>query len=232
MQIDGIIIFDSNSGVPLFSKLDESIKGALFSAFITAVRKFFSLLSLGGLSSFTTEEKFIFLAATNKIVTAVITPLKQDSKEIYSLAYEICEKFEKKFMTTDSQRLQDYSSFSDILDQLLQKNRSILPRLQDKAVFLYTVNQDGELITLNFDNLTNLSSYPVLIIVNTLIKQIFILENQEDVPNRLLFLANRNISGLNRELWKSEFQIRGISDTIDCERLIEQATNLIREIEY
>lgn len=232
MQIDGIIIFDSMTGAPLFSKVDESVDTQHFSGFVTAAKTFFSTLSLGGLLSFTTEEKFIFLAARTRVVTAVITSSKLDPKKIYSLAYKITEQFDNKFQISSTGHVlpvKDYSSFYKILTEIIEKEKATSFKVEEKVIFFYTVNPEGELTSLTYENQTALSSYPVLVIVNTLIKQIFVLQNHENVSNRMLFLAGRAVSNLNRQHWKSEYRIRNISDTLECKLLLDQSSNLIKE---
>ncbi len=232
VQIDGVIIFDSITGVPLFSKVDESIDTEHFSGFVTAAKTFFSTLSLGGLLSFTTEEKFIFLAARTRVVTAIITSTVLDPKKIYSLAYEITEAFDNKFRISESERIlniRDFNSFSNVLTQLIERKRSTPFKVDDKVIFFYTVDQEGELTSLPYNDQTDLSSYPVLIVVNSLIKQIYVLQNDENISNRILFLAGRAVSNLNRQHWKSEYRIRNISDTLECRFLLDQASNLIIE---
>ncbi|MFW9996761.1 MAG: hypothetical protein ACFFD4_32265 [Candidatus Odinarchaeota archaeon] len=248
MGIEGVIIFNSTSGVPLFSKVDKSINSTLFSAFMSAVRKFSSHLSLGGLSSFTTEEKTVFLAASSRVVTALITSGDLTHKNMYSIAYEICEEFEASYSVKIGKiaKLSEYSGFIDKLDKILNNNSfsvqdsglsgevykpdvPVLPKPEIKVIYLYTVNKDGDLVTLDSDNKVDLSSYPLLVIVNTIIKQIYVLENSEDISSRLMFFAGRAATKLNNDKWKSEFQIRDISDHYDCTRLIEQVSSLIKE---
>lgn len=120
MQIDGIVIIDAVSGVPLFSKL-TSIDSTLFSGFVTAIRSFSSELSLGGLSSFTTEEKNIFLAARKRVVTAIIAPASSESKKIYSLAYKIGEAFEEMYEITETPDLEKFKDFSEKLEEILKE---------------------------------------------------------------------------------------------------------------
>ena len=93
--IDGIIILDKKSGIPMFSSLDdESIDSSLFSAFVAAVGHFASELSIGGLTSFTTNDKTVFVASREKTFTALVIPRSIEFQEKYSLAHEIGETFE------------------------------------------------------------------------------------------------------------------------------------------
>ncbi|MFX0094038.1 MAG: hypothetical protein ACFFBD_20030 [Candidatus Hodarchaeota archaeon] len=133
MQIDGIIIFDSISGLPLFAHLDESIDSTLFSGFLTAIRQFSSELSLGGLSSFTTEEKTIFLAARSRVVTAIIAPADLEFQKVYSLAYQIGEKFEDTYEIPESPDEEKFKGFSEKLNEIIKKEE--VPFLLQAAEF-------------------------------------------------------------------------------------------------
>jgi hypothetical protein len=135
MNVEGVVIFDSKSGVPLFSKLEKGIDPSLFSSFITAARHFSSELSLGGLSSFTTEEKVIFLAARGKTITALITPKSQEFQETYELACELGDQFENRFEVNDKPSSKEYMSFSPIVNEVLKKVEN--PFLRRVADFVY-----------------------------------------------------------------------------------------------
>ncbi|MHA2333519.1 MAG: hypothetical protein ACXAEU_15960 [Candidatus Hodarchaeales archaeon] len=245
MSIDGIVIFDSVSGLPLFSKVDK-VDSTLFSGFLAAARKFFSQLSLGGLSSFSTEEKVVFLAVKTRVITAIITSGNLDNVKGYKIAYEISEKFENDYdlpkfsLTPDTD---NFIGFTSNLDKILSKEDqfaepagkehesevSLESRLLVKTIYLYTVNKQGDVISIDSDVTPFLSSYPVLIIVNSIIKRIYILENDEDISNRLLFFASKAATKINNKQWKSEFQVRNVSDPLDCQRLIDQVKTLINE---
>jgi len=245
MQIEGVIIFDSNSGLLLFSKIDESVDSAMFSSFVWSIKEFFSELSLGGLSSFTTEDKTIFLASKSKIITAMITSGLPDYKKGYFTAFNICHDFASSYDISDSgvSDLSKYHGFSSHLEELLLIHTStdeqrtptksledpISSELHGKTVHIYTVDLQGDPIAINLTSKTDLSSYSILIIANTIIKRISVLENKEGVSSQLLFYANRTADRLNNQLWKSEFQTQHISDPYDCENLIDQAKSLTRE---
>ncbi|MFW9910167.1 MAG: hypothetical protein ACFFEF_16545, partial [Candidatus Thorarchaeota archaeon] len=94
MDIEGVIIFDSKSGIPLFSRLRKGLDPSLFSSFVTAITHFSRELKLGGLSSFTTEEKRIILADRENTITALITPTQKEFQEAHSLALELGRQFE------------------------------------------------------------------------------------------------------------------------------------------
>ncbi|MFW9963870.1 MAG: hypothetical protein ACFFCX_09925 [Candidatus Sifarchaeia archaeon] len=120
MDIEGIIIFDAVAGVPLFSRVKTKTDPSLFSSFITAIGHFARELKFGGLSSFTTEEKVIYLAPRDKIITALIAPKKKEYQEAYSLANELGRQFEESGLTSEISTTL-YNEFSEIADQYLKK---------------------------------------------------------------------------------------------------------------
>jgi hypothetical protein len=121
MDIEGIVIFDATAGVPLFSRMKTKIDPSLFSSFIAAIGLFSKELKFGGLSSFTTEEKVIYLAPRDKIITALIAPKKKEYDMAYSLANELGRQFEESGIGTSSDQRQVYEEFSEIADQYLRK---------------------------------------------------------------------------------------------------------------
>ncbi len=123
MEIEGIVIFDAAAGVPLFSRMKTKTDPSLFSSFITAIGHFSKELKFGGLSSFTTEEKVIYLAPRDKIITALIAPKKKEYQVAYSLANELGRQFEESgISSTPAQTRSDaYDEFVDVADQFLRK---------------------------------------------------------------------------------------------------------------
>ncbi len=124
VDYDGIIIIDAYSGIPLFSKI-KNIDDTLFSGFITAIRKFSEELSLGSLSSFSTDEKHIFLVAREKIVVAIITDIKIEFQKIYSFASKLAYKFEDKY---DLENVSEVSIFDEFISDLNEiENEKTIP---------------------------------------------------------------------------------------------------------
>ncbi|MFW9919593.1 MAG: hypothetical protein ACFFED_08340 [Candidatus Thorarchaeota archaeon] len=121
MDLEGVVIFGAESGIPLFSKMNESIEPSLFSGFVSAIQNFSKEMALGGLSSFVTDEKTVFLAAREKTVTAIIAPLDSDFDEVYSLAYTLGEKFEEKYEVVEGGEVGIYRSFDTVMTELLQR---------------------------------------------------------------------------------------------------------------
>ena len=124
VDIDGIMIFDAVTGIPLFSRLKEKIDPSLFSSFISAIGHFSKQLKFGGLSSFSTEEKVIYLAPRENIITALIAPKKKEYQEAYSLASELGRQFEEDQLAKERQEDRDDIAFAEIADQYLRRIRN------------------------------------------------------------------------------------------------------------
>ncbi len=135
LDIEGIVIFEANSGIPLYNKLKDNIDPSLFSSFVAAVGHFSKELQLGGLSSFTTEEKVIFLAATEKTITALITPKRAEYQVAYQLAANLGNQFEDRFDINDSPEPKDYSKFTRVADDFMRKMKH--PFLNRVAIFVH-----------------------------------------------------------------------------------------------
>ncbi len=125
LDIEGVIIFDSESGIPLFSRLKDKIDPSLFSSFIAAVGHFSKEMEMGGLSSFTTEEKVIYLAAHEQIITALVAPKKPEYQQAYSLARELGRRFEDQIRGEIPRTPQpaDYAEFQLVVDDYIRKIR-------------------------------------------------------------------------------------------------------------
>lgn len=121
MDIEGIVIFDAAAGVPLFSRMKTKTDPSLFSSFIAAIGHFSKELKFGGLSSFTTEEKVIYLAPRDKIITALISPKKKEYDQAYSLANELGRQFEESTLGSSIASSSAYSEFAEVADQYLRK---------------------------------------------------------------------------------------------------------------
>ena len=94
---------------------------SLFSSFIAAIGHFSKQLKFGGLSSFTTEEKVIYLAPRERIITALIAPKKKEYQMAYSLANELGRQFEESGVKSFNIKDESYHEFSEIADQYLRK---------------------------------------------------------------------------------------------------------------
>jgi len=121
-NIEGIVIIDGESSIPLFSKLDSSIDDALFSAFLSAIKTFSSELNLGGLSSFSTDEKSVFLLGRTKIIIAIISPMDTNTEQLLSLGLKIGSAFEDRFeslFSEENYEITNFEEFSPILEHLI-----------------------------------------------------------------------------------------------------------------
>jgi len=115
MDIEGVVIFEAESGIPLYSKMKGKTDPSLFSSFVSAIGHFSKQLKFGGLSSFTTEEKVIYLAPRDKTITALISPKKKEYQEAYSLANELGRRFE------EGRQSDDLTEFEEIADEFLKR---------------------------------------------------------------------------------------------------------------
>ncbi|MFW9903880.1 MAG: hypothetical protein ACFFFH_06070 [Candidatus Thorarchaeota archaeon] len=84
----------------------------------------------------------------------------------------------------------------------------------------FTVNTDGELITLKPSD--DFTTHPVIILINGVIKRILLIKLDDNVPQRLMFLAGRTASNLNSNRFKNEFTIRDVTDPIEREMILEK----------
>lgn len=121
-----VIILHADSGLALFSYLqgsevDENLLGGL----ITAIKEFTKELSLGGLSSFSTDERSIYLIAHKYCTVAIITT-EQNFQDIYSLAYAIGEKFEERFDLSNIKFVDAglYETFNDDFQKILSDKQT------------------------------------------------------------------------------------------------------------
>lgn len=121
MDIEGVVIFEAASGVPLYSKMKGKTDPSLFSSFISAIGHFSKEMRFGGLSSFTTDEKVIYLASRDKTITALISPKQKEYQEAYSLASELGRKFEDSHSITPMPSTDAYDDFEEIADEFLKR---------------------------------------------------------------------------------------------------------------
>lgn len=83
----------------------------------------------------------------------------------------------------------------------------------------FTVNSEGELITVNPQD--DMGALQVIILVNTILKRIFLIKIKNDMPQRLLFLAGTSASNINTNRFKNTFTIRDVSDPMEREMILE-----------
>lgn len=124
MDIEGVVIFEANSGIPLYSRMKGKTDPSLFSGFVSAIGHFSKELRFGGLSSFTTEEKVIYLAPREKTITALIAPKKKEYQVAYSLANELGRRFEENLEIPRVPQPMEYDSFASVADEFLTRMRN------------------------------------------------------------------------------------------------------------
>ncbi|MHA2332666.1 MAG: hypothetical protein ACXAEU_11650 [Candidatus Hodarchaeales archaeon] len=98
-----------------------------------------------------------------------------------------------------------------------------------EPVHFYTVNRQGDLIPIIRDSKKDLTDYPVLLIINTVIEIIFVLINKRDIPNRLVFLANSAARYINSQRWRGKYQICDITEPFESKILIDKATIIFNQ---
>ena len=84
----------------------------------------------------------------------------------------------------------------------------------------YTIDMGGKLISLEPN--ADPTAHSALILINRIIKRIFLIKLKETTPQRLMFLAGRSASNLNSNRFKNEFTIRNVSDPLETEMILEK----------
>ncbi|MFX1533204.1 MAG: ADP-ribosylation factor-like protein [Promethearchaeota archaeon] len=171
---------------------------------------------------FNLKHREILLALHNEIEKALIDIIKHIKLESELSNQEVIKSIFDKIQGIISEKVLS----------IPQKTKTAPPqRDQIQLIFFYTVNPQGELVPIVSDKKTVLSSYPLLVIVNIILKRIFILKNHEDTPHRLMFFASRAASQLNAERWKNKFHVYDITDPLECERLTKQTEILFKNMD-
>ncbi len=84
----------------------------------------------------------------------------------------------------------------------------------------FTIDPEGK--TREIDPRVELSVCSVLILVNTILKRIFLIRLKESIPHRLLFLASTAVSNINTNRFKNEFSIRDVQDPLEREMILNK----------
>lgn len=147
------------------------------------------------------------------------------------LQHTIIEKALKEEIRTI--HIEDNLTDPTIMKRILSRIKEIsateeIPSYTEKPYYIpergglefHTVNSEGELITLEPSD--DLTSHPVLILINGVIKRILLIKLDDSAPQRLLFLAGRTASNLNSNRFKNEFTIRDVTDPIEREMILEK----------
>jgi hypothetical protein len=135
MDIDGVIIFEAESGIPLFSRLPDDVDPELFSGFISAIGHFTGEMTLGGLSLFATEEKVVYLARGEQTITALIAPKKSEFDVASQFAKDLGNQFEGRYSIPDTPQPMEFNGFAPLADDFLSRIRH--PFLHQVAIFLH-----------------------------------------------------------------------------------------------
>ena len=231
-HIQGVYIFKADSGITLYSRRTLGIEEDLFSAFLSALNGLFCCFSLGGISTFASENFIVYLASANNVLTSLIVDNDHKSDKYFNLAYEIGNQYYKKFASSIDKKTSIMAPPKDQFDGLLDQIISNFDKFsveQQEIIKLFKINSNGDLEIFEFLDEKQLYSQSMFIAVNYITKQIFIIENVDsNVSSRQLFLANKAISAMNQRDLKSEFTIRQVSDPWDFERVVGQITRLLK----
>ncbi len=129
--------------------------------------------------------------------------------------------------------IEDNLTDPTIMERILSRIKKIsiseeIPSYQETPYYIpergglefFTINTEGELITLKQSD--ELTAYPVLILINGVIKRILLIKLDDSAPQRLMFLAGRSASNINSNRFKNSFTIRDVSDPIEREIILEK----------
>jgi hypothetical protein len=119
-NIYGIVVLDSKSSIPLYARMD-GVEPTLFSGFLGAVLSFSKVLKFGELSSFSTEEKGIYIATGSRITTAIVASAHPECARVVSLARRMVQVFEETFELRETSEVSNFQSFDSILDALINE---------------------------------------------------------------------------------------------------------------
>ena len=231
MNLKGVYIFRTDSGVTLFSKKSIDLNEDFLSAFLAALREFFNSFSLGGLSTFGTDQFIFYIASTNNVTTALIIDQDDKSDKYFNLAFKICIQFylhyNKYVESPTALLIPNIEYFGSDLEKIIN-DFSKEPERQQELIKLFKLSKSEDLECFDFINESQLFNIPLFLAVNNVTKRIFVIENPElGVQNRALYLVNKLATSYNQLNFKSEYDIRHISDIWDSERLITQISQIL-----
>ena len=234
MPIKGVLIFKSDSGITLYSKQNVDVQEDYYSAFLTALKGFFSSLDLGGLSTFSSDNFIFYLASVNNCLTSLMVESDFKSDKYFKLAFEISSQFYLQFKSqVDSKTsimIKGKEHFDDVLDHLVAKYEHTTESDHQDIISLYNVNNSGDLEPFMYENEEQLRNQDLFLAVNSITKRIFIVENSsKPASSRKLFMAGKSASNLNQKDFKSEYQIRNVSDEFDFERILDMTKKIFNE---
>ncbi|MHA1983023.1 MAG: hypothetical protein ACW967_01635 [Candidatus Hodarchaeales archaeon] len=229
-DIVAVFIFKAITGATLYSKKILIFHDDLFAAFLSAFRTFFNEFLLGGLTLFASNEYILYLVSKNDLLTTIIVDKKKKSNKYYSLGYKITEEFynDYKSIIEDTTPLipTHQIKFDEKLFEILENyNVQIVTHLD--VLKFYQIDSNGIGKEFSFISEDHLFSIPLFLVSNLVTNQIFILENDNSLPRKAVFQANKFASNLNQQQHKSLFTIRNVSEPWDCERLITEFRNIL-----
>ena len=216
----------------MYSKTKYGIQEDMFSAFLSALKGFFSSLALGGLSSFSSDDYIIYLATSDNVLTSLIVNNANKSDKYYTICYQICKSFYENYKSIVKDNspfwVPNKENFDIILEDLLANFDHSSSDIQ-RIVSIYNVDTNELLVPIEFKNKAQLFSLDLFFVVNSITKKIYIIENSErNISSRLLYLANKASTTLNQKVFRSEFTIQHISDPMDFERIIGNISKILK----
>jgi len=144
----------------------------------------------------------------------------------------------EKALQDETLKIKDESDLSDpeTMDGILKRIKSIADSPDITTVLMepekpsnivergglefFTVNTEGELREI--DPRMELASNPVLIMINTILKRIFLIRLTDSIPPRQMFLASTSVSNINTNRFKNEFSVRDVQDPMEREMILEK----------
>ncbi|MHA1977389.1 MAG: hypothetical protein ACW98I_10850 [Candidatus Hodarchaeales archaeon] len=163
-----------------------------------------------------------------------------DRKRVFQLHPAIEQALQEETKNIkDEKELSDPEKMQKILSRLKQMFESPDPHIpvsDDKissyipekgGLEFFTVNAEGDLREINLH--TDLATLSVLILVNTLLKRIFLIQLKDSISQHLMFRAGTSVSNINTNRFKNRFSIRNVSDPMEREMILEKI-GVIQEI--
>ncbi len=146
-------------------------------------------------------------------------------REIESALKEETEQIKNEEDLTDSDkmgailsRMKNITESPELYSSLPDKVEP-LDIVEKGGLEFFTVSPEGELLTV--DPKVDMNTLQVLILVNTILKRIFLIKLKNNMPQRLLFLAGTSASNINTNRFKNRFTIRDVTDPMEREMILE-----------
>jgi hypothetical protein len=102
-----------------------------------------------------------------------------------------------------------------------------LDLFEEKTFALYTIDDQGELEELK--SLNQAETVDVLIFVNTITKNIYKIIMHDNLSQRMLFLAGKAASQLNLNKFRSQCNVKDVSDMMMRNYLLDRITIIFKE---